>query len=1236
MAIRTVCPGCGKALACPESAIGRTATCKFCGDRFTVQAAPDAGTPPGPAPAVPGRTSALPGSAPLPSAGSGGASAWGSARGAAPGMPQNSGMPLPPSPSLAPPSSQPVSPAGFPGPGPGRPTGFPGAGPGQSGGEPQSRLAMMLEAHARGLRLPPSPSRPAYPAEGGFGEMAAAGCLGASVMFGLPFFGLIVLAMLFGGRGDAGNGGRDRNAPGGADGTPVAWRVAADPLPAAGKDVPTHVLGKAAEAGAVDPTEAMVAKFVDAPPTEPPAGLQPHWKLEPDPGHKVASPPPVRELDSRSVVDYRPARLVYRDGSRPLLAFSLGGEPVAPVKVLSLLDGKEVARYTPPSKTHRLDDVSPDGDWAAWYPSGPADPVTVTDHTGSGVQLQLPPAERDTLECLALPGGERAVAVTAGTIHVWDLPQPIPARSIPHPAGMRFAFSPGGRYVAGTAADGLTVFDLSDGTVTGPIDPRLGGKSLVPTSWSAPAFSADGGSLAVIAWVKDEPRLRLRILDFATGSVRTSAALNNANFPTDAFDSMPPPRWLPGGASLLIGYQLVERDTGKPIGRFARLAAAPPAVDENPFAPAPAARPVEEENPFEPVPAPGAGKPAAPVAKYVPPPFAGAILPDFRALLPAPNGGWHLESMALERLAKNRLEARGETPPVAPSVAEGLPEPIQANDDNPSRPVLEVRMPWQVVPDPATAPPGKGYRAFPADVGKLRRVLTAPAGDGLLLTYGSHRAPSDFETSEDLVDVAGRLEARNLADGRLLYKATLPKSAEPLAVDAAGGLLVTVSGKYHDRLDLWNAKTLAHIVAVHPYGIEKGTKLRDNAFGRPVYARTVTWAGFAGPERLWTLSAKGELALWQVPDFRQTCKLPDMGGTPQLSPGRKVLAASRPGSTHFMHAETGEQTGVVLHPRAGVTGERLAFSPDGSRLARLVDDKLRIADLKTGKFIGDQSIEVPGRNLSWAGNDLLLVDASLVDPALGFVVWNYETGDPKATLGEPLPDGRAWLICEPPGRPFVAAVAVPDPGLKEARSRAAAGSRPSEFGDASTVKIDLDLAGLPDDVGIRDDLTRQLAALGLTVDDDGELTLTAKIHVDRFASGHIPLEDAGGRPQGSHFYRFPHGRAEIALRDAEGKTLRERSGPIGVSSAIRTNTAAAARQRLPDGFALEETAMYFRNALGSGSSSGQPTHGKPPKLGYGSTRVTLDALTPGTGAPNSADADSPADLIRPAPRRRPK
>jgi hypothetical protein len=167
---------------------------------------------------------------------------------------------------------------------------------------------------------------------------------------------------------------------------------------------------------------------------------------------------------------------------------------------------------------------------------------------------------------IGFAGGEKILSTAMGgsqaVVQVWDAPSGQLIKSVPGNVGQCFATSPNGRFLAWlspTPSPGrLIMLDLDSG--------QLAGEAELPNTarmFRALAFSNDGASLAGIV-SEGIPPMKLMIWDLASGKIQGEfplpAGAATLQGPRGEAEEL---RWMPDDNAFVIGFDLVDRISGK-------------------------------------------------------------------------------------------------------------------------------------------------------------------------------------------------------------------------------------------------------------------------------------------------------------------------------------------------------------------------------------------------------------------------------------------------------------------------------------------------------------------------------------------------------------------------------------------------------------------------------------------------------------------------------------------------
>jgi hypothetical protein len=185
------------------------------------------------------------------------------------------------------------------------------------------------------------------------------------------------------------------------------------------------------------------------------------------------------------------------------------------------------------------------------------------------------------------------------------------------------------------------------------------------------------------------------------------------------------------------------------------------------------------------------------------------------------------------------------------------------------------------------------------------------------------------------------------------------------------------------RLDIWRVakNKLRHELGWEPY--------QELALGR--YDKDVKWAAFVDADHVATLSNRGVLVLWTLPDVRAVYSLQIAEDvTPVLSPGGKYLAFLADSGLGVIDAKSGQVKGY--YPGASARG-KLAFRPDGKQIALLSPKRLQVWEFAGGKLYRDIGLAIDrdhANRIEWPSANFILVNNQyLVDVEKYLIAWQY-------------------------------------------------------------------------------------------------------------------------------------------------------------------------------------------------------------------------------------------------------
>jgi hypothetical protein len=344
-----------------------------------------------------------------------------------------------------------------------------------------------------------------------------------------------------------------------------------------------------------------------------------------------------------------------------------------------------------------------------------------------------------------------------------------------------------------------------------------------------------------------------------------------------------------------------------------------------------------------------------------------------------------------------------------------------------------------VVLKPTADAPGLAFRIAVRDGYTVSQVALPPQpSDYLALVYYRRERTFDFvatavdrRTGQPVGKAVGLMP--NLAPPRPPFNVSSP------ALSPDGTRLVTHLNSFTDK---WNKEPL------RVWDVATGKELA------PLRVQPNTaWQGWVTPDRLATVDRDARLDLWAYPAGTHTpgastgigpthplLAIPEhtpdgQGGTPNfaITGDHKRIALLRPERKCFaiLDTATGQELGQTV--RSEFNTSAIAFSPDGSRLAHIVEHigavgspgpALVLADGMTGAGAPPLVFKEPyagpqlhGNPLYWWGPKLLVYaagasDYHVIDSTTGGVLAKVRLGD----TGIMLPttgDGRLWVKFDP-------------------------------------------------------------------------------------------------------------------------------------------------------------------------------------------------------------------------------
>jgi len=293
----------------------------------------------------------------------------------------------------------------------------------------------------------------------------------------------------------------------------------------------------------------------------------------------------------------------------------------------------------------------------------------------------------------------------------------------------------------------------------------------------------------------------------------------------------------------------------------------------------------------------------------------------------------------------------------------------------------------------------------------------------------------------------------------------------------------------NDRLEIWRiagsrtAKQLSFL-----------PEKKDDGKGADI-----GWARFLGDDRFITKTA-GNIVVWQLDPvearLRFTC---DGFCTPALSPDQRYVAIAQ--DTYVAVMDLQEEQCVAALPIPG-TGRcshpRLAFSPDGTKLALLNWDWLYTWDLNSGEVLNEYFTGNDGMNapIFFTSNEHVLVgNQNVIDLPNNIKLWQYPP--PIATWNHPMVmDGWTFFPIAPGHGKSGTVVAAKLPHPAALSKLEAVKNDPNLFAVKPGTAVKIDVQGIGDAIKrgeVQKSLTEKLTANGCTVSDAAPLSLVATV-----------------------------------------------------------------------------------------------------------------------------------------------
>jgi hypothetical protein len=300
------------------------------------------------------------------------------------------------------------------------------------------------------------------------------------------------------------------------------------------------------------------------------------------------------------------------------------------------------------------------------------------------------------------------------------------------------------------------------------------------------------------------------------------------------------------------------------------------------------------------------------------------------------------------------------------------------------------------------------------------------------------------------------------------------------------------------------------------------------------WAKTdIAWAALVDDEHALTLGGKDTtLVLWNMTNQTAVWKVNLPWWTqPALSPGRKHLAIATEKGLVILETMSGELV-AGMASSAGVG--KLAFSADGTRLAKLNGESVIVWDLKDGSIYRDLAVPNPNQKAPiFVENDFLLVHDTLVSLEKRLPIWRYELPNRNGVI---LPAGRRMLYAADDKVVKLGSAVLP-----HGAARAAADAiGPNSYLISPNTKVRVEVNAGGDGDSVRKGLIDALEKSNLTVDDGAEITVRAVIKAGQNRS--VEYNERGpGNPFGKVTRSWVEQIHTVTILDGSGKSAWERS-----------------------------------------------------------------------------------------------
>ncbi len=386
----------------------------------------------------------------------------------------------------------------------------------------------------------------------------------------------------------------------------------------------------------------------------------------------------------------------------------------------------------------------------------------------------------------------------------------------------------------------------------------------------------------------------------------------------------------------------------------------------------------------------------------------------------------------------------------------------------------------------ASVAPHPGWGARPTGVTLPAKTNFFEGLNGMAVNLAAKKAVVCFRLGRDDNDCKLRLVTCDLAAGKAGPIATAEGQMAPLALDDSGSRVLMRRDAFgfgnHDKLELWTikGKTVRRTLAWTAY---------DDSWAPN---RDVNWAEFTDADHLLTTSANGKIVLWNLKTAQPIWHLETTSGAiPCLSGDRKTLGFCTNNQVVLFDIANRKALAMASTPKP-LTWPNTAFSPSGKRLACIAQNRIFVWDTANGKLLAD--FETPGISLTGGigfpdDRFLLCGNKFLIELVSHLKLWEYDGAERMQTVGKLT---FAALAAHNASGALLT-LELPHKEARDLLAKALAQSDIFVFREGTKVKLDVQGVPAADRDHVREVLTQKLAGMKCPIDDNGAITLAAKV-----------------------------------------------------------------------------------------------------------------------------------------------